>query len=95
MAVELDRPSRKDQTPAVTEHSPTAIYPTASGAAALRMAAALLLLYRDETGQDLVEYALVAACIGLASVAGIHGVAAQIAGDMNLVLNGFKVATGQ
>src|ERR1039458_6342686 len=38
----------------------------------------LARLWKDESGQDLVEYGLVAACVGLASVTGIHGIASVI-----------------
>jgi Flp pilus assembly pilin Flp len=46
----------------------------------------------DDSGQDLVEYALVAACIGLATVTGVHGLAVKIAGFMDFVLLGFNGA---
>lgn len=46
----------------------------------------------DESGQDLIEYALVAATIGLGTVAGVNGLAASISRDMNLLLNGFNAA---
>jgi pilus assembly protein Flp/PilA len=46
-------------------------------------------LWQDESGQDLVEYALVAALVGLASVTGIHGIAAVISRSINVVVNGF------
>jgi pilus assembly protein Flp/PilA len=49
----------------------------------------LARLWKDESGQDLVEYALVAACIGLASVTGIHGIAAVISRSINVVVNRF------
>jgi pilus assembly protein Flp/PilA len=39
------------------------------------MASLLKRLWRDEAGQDLVEYALVAALIALASVAAMNNVA--------------------
>ena len=65
----------------------------APGAAFVQCAsAALARLAADESGQDLIEYALVAACMGLASVAGIHGIASQIANDVNYVVNGFNAA---
>lgn len=38
----------------------------------------LLELHRDERGQDLIEYALVAALIAFAAVAGMNYVAASI-----------------
>jgi pilus assembly protein Flp/PilA len=55
----------------------------------------LELIYRllaDESGQDLIEYALVAATIGLGTVVGVNGLAASIAKDMNLLLTGFNAA---
>ena len=38
----------------------------------------LVAMHRDEAGQDLIEYALVAALIALAAVAGMNTVANQI-----------------
>lgn len=35
-------------------------------------------LVRDESGQDLIEYALIAALIGLACIAGLKTLASQI-----------------
>ena len=49
----------------------------------------LARLWEGESGQDLVEYALVAACVGLASVTGIHGIAAVISRSINVVVNRF------
>ena len=49
----------------------------------------LARLWKDESGQDLVEYALVAPRIGLASVTGIHGIAAVISRSINIVVNRF------
>lgn len=49
----------------------------------------LARLWKDESGQDLVEYALVAALVGLASVTGIHGIAAVISRSINMVVDGF------
>jgi Flp pilus assembly pilin Flp len=49
-------------------------------------------LVDDERGQDMIEYALIAATIGLGSVAGIHGVAASVAGYMQTVGQGFDAA---
>ncbi len=46
--------------------------------------AALRLFHNEESGQDLIEYALVAALIALAAVAGMNTVASQIN-------NGFSV----
>jgi pilus assembly protein Flp/PilA len=43
----------------------------------------------DESGQDMIEYALVAALIGLASVVGINGIASKIATAMSDVYTAF------
>jgi pilus assembly protein Flp/PilA len=44
-------------------------------------------LLEDESGQDLVEYALAAALIGLAAVAGIKNVANGVGSALNNVGN--------
>jgi pilus assembly protein Flp/PilA len=49
----------------------------------------LARLWKEESGQDLVEYALVAALVGLASVTGIHGIASVISSSINDVVNDF------
>ena len=49
----------------------------------------LARLWKDESGQDLVEYALVAACLGLGTVTGVDGIAVVIARSINVVVNGF------
>jgi Flp pilus assembly pilin Flp len=51
-------------------------------------------LWQDDAGQDLVEYALVALVMGLSTIAGVHGLANSIVGDLNLIVNGFNNATG-
>jgi pilus assembly protein Flp/PilA len=38
---------------------------------------------QDESGQDLIEYALVAALVGLGSVASMNGLASAIANTFN------------
>lgn len=56
---------------------------------------ALVILYRvadDESGQDMIEYALIAASIGLFSVAGVNGLASHISHYMTLVGAGFEAA---
>lgn len=45
---------------------------------AMRKAAHLLHLLRDEAGQDLIEYALACALIALAATAGMRALAADI-----------------
>jgi pilus assembly protein Flp/PilA len=56
---------------------------------ALIRASFLTPLWKDEGGQDLIEYALIAGFIGLGTVLGVHGLAAQIAGFVNTVSGGF------
>ncbi len=51
----------------------------------LRLKAALKSFHFDESGQDLVEYALVAGFIGLAAVTSAHGVAASVSSAINIV----------
>jgi pilus assembly protein Flp/PilA len=53
------------------------------------LARQLLDLLHDDSGQDLIEYALVAATIGLGTVAGVHGLAASVANYLNIVDGGF------
>ncbi len=54
--------------------------------------AALRRLAAEDSGQDMIEYALVASFMGLTSVVGINGLASKIANDLNLVLSGFNAA---
>jgi len=44
-------------------------------------------LVADESGQDLIEYALVAALVGLGSVASMNGLASSIANTFNGIGN--------
>lgn len=44
-------------------------------------------LLQDESGQDLIEYALVAALVGLGSVAAMNGLSGSIANTFNGVGN--------
>jgi Flp pilus assembly pilin Flp len=67
---------------------------------AVRVARPLLVLktlfdhlWSDESGQDMVEYALVALCMGLSTIAGVHGLATTIVNNINFVFNGFASAT--
>jgi Flp pilus assembly pilin Flp len=53
----------------------------------------LARLAADDCGQDLIEYALVASFLGLGTIAGVSGLAAKIANDLNIVLKGFNAAT--
>jgi pilus assembly protein Flp/PilA len=39
----------------------------------------------DDSGQDLIEYALIAGVIGLAAVASAHGVAVSVSSAINIV----------
>jgi pilus assembly protein Flp/PilA len=49
-------------------------------------------LMTDESGQDLIEYALVAALVGLGSVAAMNGIATSIANTFNGVGNALSNA---
>jgi pilus assembly protein Flp/PilA len=51
-------------------------------------------LWQEDSGQDMIEYALVAALVGLSTVAGVHGLANSIVTDINFVVNGFTSAIG-
>ena len=51
-------------------------------------------LWQEDSGQDMIEYALVAALVGLSTVAGVHGLANSIISDINVIVNGFNNATG-
>jgi pilus assembly protein Flp/PilA len=42
-------------------------------------------LVRDESGQDLIEYALLAALLGLASIVSIKGVATSVNSAFNSI----------
>jgi pilus assembly protein Flp/PilA len=53
-----------------------------------------LQLVDDESGQDMIEYALVAATIGLASVAGVNGLASSVSQYMAIVRVAFENALG-
>jgi len=54
----------------------------------------LVQLLCDDSGQDMIEYALVAASIGLGTVAGVNGLAAHISNYLTIVDNGFASAVG-
>ena len=45
----------------------------------------LSTLLEDESGQDLIEYALVAGLVGLAAVAAMHGLSTRISTAFNSV----------
>lgn len=46
----------------------------------------------DECGQDMIEYALVAATLGLGTVAGVNGLASSISRYMGIVVSGFDAS---
>jgi pilus assembly protein Flp/PilA len=54
---------------------------------------ALLRFIRDESGQDLIEYALLAALIGLGAVAAMSGLATNIATSFNTLGSTLTSAT--
>ena len=43
----------------------------------------LIALLKDDSGQDLIEYALVAALVGLGAVAAMNGLATSIGNTFN------------
>lgn len=78
----------------MTHNLPHATPVVPIGAAPLHATiAACLRLLRDDSGQDLIEYALIAAVMGFASVAGIHGLAASVTNYFNIITGGFNNAT--
>ena len=50
-------------------------------------------LIADETGQDLIEYALAAALIGVGAVTAMRGLSSAMKGTFNGVGNGLNNAT--
>jgi pilus assembly protein Flp/PilA len=60
---------------------------------AIHVQHALLDFVHDESGQDLIEYALVAALIGLAAVAAMSGLSTKIKQAFNSVGNSLTNAT--
>jgi pilus assembly protein Flp/PilA len=46
-------------------------------------AAILTALFNDESGQDLIEYALIAALIALVAITGLNGLASSITSEYN------------
>jgi Flp pilus assembly pilin Flp len=46
----------------------------------------------EESAQDMIEYALIAAFLGLGTVTGVHGLAAVTANYLNAILNAFNGA---
>jgi Flp pilus assembly pilin Flp len=57
--------------------------------AELAQSPSLAHLLHDDSGQDMIEYALISCFIGLGTVTGIHGLAAQVASYLNIVDNTF------
>jgi Flp pilus assembly pilin Flp len=53
----------------------------------------LARLYREDSGQDVIEYALVAVSMGLFTITGVHGLASSISNDLNTIINAFANAT--
>jgi pilus assembly protein Flp/PilA len=51
-------------------------------------------LIEDESGQDMIEYALIAATVGLGTVAGVNGLASSVANYMNVIGTAFDAALG-
>ena len=53
---------------------------------------ALTLLLRDESGQDLIEYSVVAALVGLASIMSVHSLSNKIDTAFTSIGNGLTNA---
>ena len=68
----------------------TSLDKTANGESVIP--AQIVRLAQDECGQDMIEYALIAASIGLFSVAGVNGLASHISHYMSIVGAGFDAA---
>ena len=66
------------------------LHPTAPARSSLRPSLSQLL--HDESGQDLIEYALVAALVGLAAVSAMRGLSTRIASSFNSVGNSLTSA---
>ena len=59
---------------------------------AIHISHALLEFIRDESGQDLIEYALIAGLIGLAAVVTMTGLSTKMKQAFNSVGNGLTNA---
>jgi len=57
--------------------------------------ASLAGFLHDDSGQDMIEYALIASFIGLSTVTGIHGLAATVSNYLNIVDTAFTSSLGQ
>ncbi len=55
-----------------------------------KLSSILPRLWKDEVGQDLIEYALIAGFIGCGTVLGVNGLAAQISSYINTLANGLS-----
>ncbi len=53
---------------------------------------ALVELFRDESGQDLIEYVLIASVLSLFAIAGVKGVAANVLTIWQNLAIGFAAA---
>ncbi|HEX4007513.1 MAG TPA: Flp family type IVb pilin [Acidobacteriaceae bacterium] len=49
-------------------------------------------LYADESGQDLIEYALIATLIALVAITGLNGLASNIKSEYSSITNQFSSA---
>lgn len=50
-----------------------------------RITAILTALFHDQSGQDLIEYALIAALIALVAITGLNGLASSIGSEYNKI----------
>lgn len=51
----------------------------------MRITTILRSLWQEESGQDLIEYALVAALIALVAIAGLNGLASSINSEFSAI----------
>jgi pilus assembly protein Flp/PilA len=59
-----------------------------------RMVGLLWALYNDESGQDLIEYALIATLVALVAITGLNGLASSISSEYNSITSRFGTAVG-
>ena len=59
----------------------------------MRITFRIIQLCNDESGQDLIEYALIAGLIGLAAITGVKGVATSLKSAYNSISSTITSAT--
>lgn len=59
-----------------------------------RIMGLLQALYIDESGQDLIEYALIATLVALVAITGMNSLASSITSEYNSITSRFGAAVG-